>query len=107
VAEAKPVEEYQKAYDLLSPRLMQAVAVQAQEQADSYLLMFGDPDSYRGYRHMTKATVDSFLLWLVTEGYVTVTEEWNITPDELVVREAEKALNTTPAIDSPKGGGYV
>ncbi len=110
----KPMAEYEKAFDTISPRLAQKVAEQAREMTDTYLLMFDQPGKYPQYRHIVSAAMDSMLVWLVSEGFVTLNEEWTTTAEEAVVRSAERASRgSTPPVDEltarrqRNDGGYV
>lgn len=91
MSEKQPQEVYEAAYDNMSPRLHVRLKEQGADMTHSYLMMFGDPKSYAGFRQFAHALTTSGILWALAEGIVTLNDEWVISDEESAEREVNQA----------------
>lgn len=83
------IEALKEASKLVSSQAIEDLGVQGRAVAANMLLMYGDKSctSATGFVAMCQQAHEVSLYWLLSEGYVTLTEKALATPEELAGRE--------------------
>jgi len=89
----KSIEEYKEVYDSIGPGLLKDLSEVAKDVTESFLLTVGDVKGYATTRELVNAAASSVLLYLVTEGKVTLNDDQLATAEE----QAERALQQAEA----------
>lgn len=85
---SESIEKYGVVHDTFGGELRKKIAEYAAECVDSSLLLYGDPKDYRTFRNLGDSVAEAVVLYLVTEGFLSVPEEYQSTDEE---RDASKA----------------
>ncbi len=112
----KPIEQYEHVQEQFSDAWRADITDRVQEHVDNYLIMFGEPKEYRGFRHMGQVLADTFALWTVTEGYLVLPAKHVVSEEEAAeraekrkAREQEPTMSrgTTREMRMAQGGSYL